>query len=101
VEEQTDAGGPTMPARCRLQVVFDAKELRELRRLAKQRDMTLSEWVRQALREARRRGPVEDQARKLAAIRDATQHAFPAPDIDAMLEEIERCWPVHPTSASS
>jgi hypothetical protein len=74
----------------RLQVVLEAKELRDLRRLAKQQGMTLSEWVRQALREARRRGPAEDQSRKLAALRDAAHHEFPAPEIDLMLEEIEQ-----------
>jgi hypothetical protein len=74
----------------RLQVIFDEKELRESRRFAKQRGMTLSEWVRQTLREARRRNPVGDQSRKLAAVRDAARYQFPAPDIDSMLDEIER-----------
>jgi hypothetical protein len=78
----------------RLQVVLEDKELRDLRRIAKQQGMTVSEWVRQALREARRRGPVEDQARKLAAVRSATQHEFPAPDIDAMLAEIDQGYRV-------
>jgi hypothetical protein len=73
----------------RLQVVLEDKELRDFRRLAKQQGMTVSEWVRRALREARRRGPGQDQARKLAAVRDAAKHEFPAPDIDAMLDEIE------------
>jgi hypothetical protein len=73
----------------RLQVVLEDKELKDLRRLAKQQGMTVSEWVRRALREARRRGPGQDQARKLAAVRDAVKHEFPAPDIDAMLDEIE------------
>jgi hypothetical protein len=74
----------------RLQVIVDEKELRESRRLAKQQGMTLSEWVRQALRDARRRGPAGDQMRRLAAVRDAARYEFPAPDIDVMLEEIER-----------
>jgi hypothetical protein len=74
----------------RLQVILDEKELRESRRLAKQQGMTLSEWVRQALRDARRRGPAGDQTRRLAAVRDAARYEFPAPDIDVMLEEIER-----------
>jgi hypothetical protein len=74
----------------RLQVVLEDKEFRDVRRLAKAQGMTISEWVRRALREARRRGPVHDQARKLAAIRDATKHEFPAAEIDVMLDEIER-----------
>jgi hypothetical protein len=74
----------------RLQVVVEEKELRELNRLAKEQGMTLSEWVRQALRDARRRGPASHRERKLAAVRDATRHAFPAPDIKEMLAEIEQ-----------
>ena len=73
----------------RLQVVLDDKELRDLRRIAKQEGMTVSEWVRRALRDARRRRPGQDESRKLAAVRDAARHEFPAPDIDAMLSEIE------------
>lgn len=44
----------------RLQVVLDEEELREI------------------------------QEAKLAAIQAATRHAFPAPEIEAMLAEIER-----------
>lgn len=74
----------------RLQVVLPDKELRDIRRFAKQQGLTVSAWVRQALREARRRGPAQAEARKLAAVRAAAQHGFPAPDINVMLEEIER-----------
>jgi hypothetical protein len=74
----------------RLQVVLEDKELRELRRIAKLQGMTLSEWVRQALRDARRRQPAADHERKRAAVRAALAHEFPAPNVDVMLEEIER-----------
>jgi len=74
----------------RLQVVLEDKELREFRRIAKLQGMTLSEWVRQALRDARRRQPAADQERKRAAVRAAVEHQFPAPDLDVMLDEIER-----------
>ena len=52
--------------------------------------LTVSEWVRQTLREARRRQPGRDAGRKLQAIRAAASHAFPTTDIDQMLAEIER-----------
>ena len=52
--------------------------------------MTTAEWVRQALREARKKAPGADGRKKLAAIRAASHHAFPAPDIDQMLREIAR-----------
>ena len=52
--------------------------------------MTVAAWVRRALRAVRRREPEGGRARKLAAIRDAARHRFPAPPIEQMLEEIER-----------
>jgi hypothetical protein len=52
--------------------------------------MTTAEWVRQALRAARKAAPSTDVKKKLAALRAASHHAFPAPDIDQMLREIAR-----------
>ena len=74
----------------RLQVLLDDTELRDIRRIAKSKRMTVAEWVRQVLRAARRGEPTGDPAKKLAAIQKASQYSFPAPDIDNMLEEIER-----------
>jgi uncharacterized membrane protein len=74
----------------RLQVVLDAKELAEIQRHARQQRMTTAEWVRQALRTARQTPVPVDSRKKLAAVRAAAHHAFPAPDIDQMLAEIER-----------
>ena len=73
-----------------MQVLFDEDELEEMRRCAAQRMLTLSEWVRQTLREAARRTPSADRERKLAAVRDAARHQFPTADIEQMLEEIEK-----------
>jgi hypothetical protein len=77
----------------RLQVVLEEREMRDLRRVAKQNGVTVSEWVRQALRKVRRQEPEHDQGRKLAAVRCGAKHAFPAPDIGDMLAEIERGYP--------
>ncbi len=75
----------------RLQVILQDSEYREFQRMARSRHMSLAEWVRQALDAARRREPVGDVAKKLAAIRAAAAHNGPlSPDIDVMLAEIER-----------
>lgn len=51
--------------------------------------MTVAEWVRQALRRARRDEPVIDPRRKLAALREAARGSYPTADIGQMLTEIE------------
>jgi hypothetical protein len=74
----------------RLQVVLGDEEYREIKRLARRHRMTVSEWVRQSLRRARRSEPVVDAGRKLDIVRAAAGHEFPVADIEQMLEEIER-----------
>lgn len=74
----------------RLQVLLSEKELAEIRQAARRRQMTTAEWVRQALRAAQRADPRAPARRKLEAVRAAANHAFPAPDIEEMLDEIER-----------
>ncbi|MCW8984589.1 MAG: ribbon-helix-helix domain-containing protein [Thermoanaerobaculales bacterium] len=74
----------------RLQVVMDQDELESVRAAARERGMTVSEFVRETLREARRKVASGDMERKLAAIRAADRHAYPTADIDQMLGEIER-----------
>lgn len=73
----------------RLQVLLDEKELREIRRAASRSGLTVSEWVRHALRQARRSAAGGDPSRKLAVVRVGAEHAFPTADIDVMLAEIE------------
>jgi len=65
-------------------------ELESIRAAARERGMTVSEFVRETLREARRKVATGDTERKLAAIRAADRHAYPTADIDQMLGEIER-----------
>jgi hypothetical protein len=62
----------------------------EIRRLARSERLTVGEWVRRTLREARMRRPIVDRETKLKAIREAAQYSFPTADIDQMLREIER-----------
>jgi hypothetical protein len=74
----------------RLQVILRDPDYREIQRMARARHMSIAEWVRQALDLARRREPVQDRAKKLAAVRAAVQHNGPTADIEVMLAEIER-----------
>jgi hypothetical protein len=76
----------------RLQVVLKDPEYREIQRAARSRNLTVSEWVRQALAAVRRQEPTGSVEKKLAAIRAAAQLNVggPAVDIEQMLEEIEK-----------
>lgn len=73
----------------RLQVLLDESELKEIRRAARRRGMTVSEWVRGALREGRLVEPGTAARTKLDVVRAAAEHAFPVADVERMLEEIE------------
>ena len=74
----------------RLQVLLEDAELADIRRAARRQRLSTAAWVRQALRAARRAEPRVDARRKLAVVRAAVRHDFPAPAIDEMLAEIER-----------
>jgi hypothetical protein len=73
----------------RLQVLLEDAELAEIRQTARRHRMTTAEWVRQALRAARRGEPRGDARKKLEVVRAATRLRFPTADIDRMLAEIE------------
>lgn len=74
----------------RLQVLLPDPEMEEIRKLARRERLTIGEWVRRTLREARSQQPVHDPRSKLKAVREAAEHSFPTAEIDQMLEEIER-----------
>ena len=74
----------------RLQVLLPDEEMSEIRRLAKRERLTVGEWVRRALREARAGKPVKDAEAKLKAVRRATELSVPTADMEQMLAEIER-----------
>lgn len=73
----------------RLQVLIDEPEWREIQRMARTQRMTVAEWVRRALRSARRREPLTTADRKLGVVRSAARQSFPAADMDRLLSEIE------------
>lgn len=74
----------------RLQVLLDDEELAEIQELARRRHLTTAAWVREALRRARDGATYPEAGRKLRAVREAAAHAYPAGDVDEMLDEIER-----------
>ena len=74
----------------RLQVLVPEAEFKRLQRHARRKGLTLAEWVRQTLRLAASLESVGNADKKLAVVRAAAKHEFPAPDIDEMLAEIER-----------
>jgi hypothetical protein len=69
--------------------LLEDDEIAEIRRVAKRHRMTVAEWVRQALRKARRDEPSTDPRKKLAAVREAARGTYPTADIQQMLIEIE------------
>ena len=74
----------------RLQVILQDPEYREIQRMARARHMSIAEWVRQALAQARQQQPTGDMARKLESIRAAARYQFPVGEIEDMLAEIEK-----------
>ena len=73
----------------RLQVLLDDAEFAEIRKVARRSRMTVAEWVRQALRRARRDEPVIDPKRKLMVVREAVRGAYPTGEIQTIIAEIE------------
>ena len=74
----------------RLQVLLPDPEMSDIRRLAKRERLTVGEWVRRALRDARASRPAIEPETKLKAVRRAAKYSFPTADIEQMLSEIER-----------
>jgi hypothetical protein len=82
------APGPLYPAvvKARLTVTVERSDFLEIRRAASLRRLSVSQWIRQALRaELERERAV---AKKLKAIRRAAKCSFPTGDIEQMLAEI-------------
>ena len=73
----------------RLQVIVQDPEYRDIQRAARLRRMSIAEWVRQSLVQARKSEPSREVASKLEVVRAAARMKFPTADIDRMLEEIE------------
>ena len=74
----------------RLQVLLADQEMSDIQILAQREHLTVGEWVRRTLREARKQQSVGDPEAKLKAVRRAVEYNFPTADIDQMLREIEQ-----------
>ena len=74
----------------RLQVLLDEIEYQELQNLAAEHGVTVAEWVRAALRQAKRSVSEPPVGRKLDVLDQATRYSLPTADIDQMIGEIER-----------
>ncbi|MGD8321530.1 MAG: antitoxin [Gemmatimonadota bacterium] len=74
----------------RLQVLLEEDEFAEIRSAARRRRMTVSEYVRRTLREARTGEPATSAERKLLVVREAAEFSYPTADPEAMEAEIAR-----------
>jgi hypothetical protein len=74
----------------RLQVLLPDQEMAAIQHLAKRDRLTVGEWVRRVLREARADRPAVEPETKLKAVRRAAEYSFPTADVEQMLDEIER-----------
>lgn len=74
----------------RLQVLLPDEEMADIQRLATRERLSVGEWVRRTLREARSAKSSGDPDVKLKAVRRGAELSFPTGDIEQMLGEIER-----------
>ena len=74
----------------RLQVLLEDDEMAEVREVARAHHLTVAEWVRQALRQAKQEQPLYSAGTKIQVVREAARHKYPTGDIDDMLGEIAR-----------
>ena len=74
----------------RLQVLLPDEEMQEIQRLARSENLTVGEFVRRTLKDARANRPAIDPVSKLKAVREASKYSFPTGDIDQVLSEIAR-----------
>lgn len=72
----------------RLQVLLDEAEHEALKAAARRRGATVSQYVREVLREARSGEPVTSVEAKLAVVRKAAAHTYPTGDPDQIEREI-------------
>jgi len=79
-----------------LKVRLEDSEIKEIEEIARRVGMTVDEWARWVLLEARRLHPDPAVDAKLQAVRKAAQHEFPTGDIDQMLREIKQGYRFDP-----
>jgi len=74
----------------RLQILLPDPEYREIQKIARSRRISVAQWVRQALHEAKGDEPLGEVNHKLAALRAAAKFEFPTAEAEQILAEIEQ-----------
>lgn len=74
----------------RLQVLLPDTEMTEIQELAGRERISVGEWVRRALREARSHRSLVEPQSKVKSVRKAVEYSFPTAEVEQMLAEIER-----------
>jgi len=74
----------------RLQVLFEEDEFAAVRAAARRSRLTVSEYVRQTLRDAGQDEPASEAAEKLLVVREAAAHAYPTGAPDKIEREITK-----------
>jgi hypothetical protein len=72
----------------RLQVLFEEDEIAAVRAAARRHRLTVSEYVRQTLRNAGQDMPASDTGGKLLVVREAAAHAYPTGEPEVIDREI-------------
>jgi hypothetical protein len=79
-----------------LKIRLEDSEIEEIREIARRKDMTVDEWIRWVLVEARKLHPDPVTGDKLRAVQAAAKHEFPIGDIGQVLREIEQGYRFDP-----
>lgn len=66
----------------RLQVLLEEQELDEIRHAARRRHLSVAEWVRSALRQARASDAGRTPAEKLRVLHASVKHEFPTGPVE-------------------
>ena len=73
----------------RLQVLLDEDEHQALKRAARRRGASMSQYVREVLRESWSAEPSSPVEAKLAVVREAAAHAYPTAESEEMEAQIQ------------
>lgn len=73
----------------RLQILMDEEELEDIRELSRVEGLTVSAWVRRAIRHERLDRPGKSVRNKQKILQQALEYSFPTADYEEMAAEIE------------
>ena len=82
----------------RLQVLLDEDELKEVKKLAVQENLTVSAWVRRAIQHEKKERPGTAARKKLQVIQNFSKYDFPTGDYKDMAAEIDSGYLKEPLS---